>query len=340
VKPMALPPNQLHRFYRGGRRIAELRGLDGGDERTPEDWIGSVTTSFGSRDEGLSRLGDGRSLADALAADPEAFLGPDHARARGADPALLVKLLDAGERLPVHFHPDGTFAHEQLRVPYGKSEAWVVIAAEGADPAVHLGLRRPLDAATLAGWVERQDGDALLAALNRVPVRRGDTFFVPAGLLHAIGAGLLIVELQEPSDLSVLLEWEGFELDGPAEGHLGLGFELALRAADRDPLAPKQLDVLRSSRGGAPGRAGVERLFPPQADAFFRAERIRPRPAASLPRELSILVVLDGSGRLDSDAGELALERGDTALVPWAAGDAALTGELDVLRCLPPETTG
>jgi mannose-6-phosphate isomerase len=334
VKPLALPPNQLHRFYRGGPRIAALRGLPASDERAPEDWVGSTTTTFGSQQEGLSRLDDGRLLTDALAADGEAFLGPGHA---DGDPALLVKLLDAGERLPVHFHPDRAFAERQLGLGHGKSEAWVVVAAEGDDAAVQLGLREPVDEATLAGWVERQDVDAMLAALNPVPVRAGDTFFVPAGVLHAIGAGLLIVELQEPSDLSVLLEWDGFEIDGRAEGHLGLGFETALQAADRRALTPERLAELRGGRGEPAGRPAVERLFPAEADAFFRAERIRPRPEARLTRELSILVVTGGRGRLETDGGALDLKRGDTVLVPWAAGGATLSGELELLRCLPPE---
>jgi mannose-6-phosphate isomerase len=338
VRPLALGPNPLHRFYRGGSRIAELRGMPGGDEWTPEDWVGSVTTSFGSEVEGLSRLDGGGTLAAAVAAQPDAFLGPEHVERRGADPALLVKLLDAGERLPVHFHPDRAFAREHLGSPHGKSEAWVVVAAEGEDPVVHLGLRHELDAATLAGWVERQDTGAMLAALNRVRVTPSDAIFVPAGLLHAIGKGVFIVELQEPSDLSVLLEWEGFEIDGRADGHLGLGFDTALEAADRSPLGLADLERLAARRDDC-DRPGVERLLPAEADAFFRAERIKPRGSSPLPQEFSILVVLDGEGRLATEGGRLALWRGRTALIPYAAGESSLEGELDVLRCLPPEAS-
>jgi mannose-6-phosphate isomerase len=334
VRPLPLPANPIHRFYRGGGRIAALRGLADGYDRTPEDWVGSVTTTLGSDRVGLSRLEDGRTLADAIAADVEALLGPGHVA--GRDPALLVKLLDAGERLPVHFHPDRGFARRHLGTPFGKAEGWVVVAAEEADAAVFLGLHEAVELGTLAGWVERQDSAALLAALNRIRAEPGDAFFVPAGTLHAIGEGLLIVELQEPSDLSVLLEWEGYEIDGPADGHLGLGFDTALEAAEREPLGPDQLKRLRASRV-EDGRPEVERLFPPEADAFFRAERIRPDPSCPLPQEFSLLVVLEGSGRLETQAGDMSLGRGATVLVPWAAGEGALEGELEVLRCRPPE---
>jgi mannose-6-phosphate isomerase len=338
VKPFRLPPNQLHRFYRGGARIAELRGVPHEDDYAPEEWIGSVSTAFGSDHDGLSRLEDGRLLRDALTEDPESFLGLPHMATLGPDPALLVKLLDAGERLPVHFHPDRAFARERLGSRYGKSEAWIVVAAEGDEPEVGLGLREEVDADTLAGWVERQDSAAMLAALHRVPVAPGDTFFVPAGMLHAIGEGLLIIELQEPSDFSVLLEWDGFDIDGRADGHLGLGFEEALRVATREPLTPERLEALRETRGHSE-RPGAERLFPEEADAFFRAERIRPHPSSPLDPGFSILIVLAGAGMLVTEAGELELRRGDGVLVPWAAGEGEIKGELELVRCLPPEVT-
>jgi len=338
VKPLRLPPNQLHRFYRGGARIAELRGVPHEDDYAPEEWVGSVSTAFGSDEDGLSRLEDGSLLRDALAEDPESFLGLPHVANLGADPALLVKLLDAGERLPVHFHPDRAFARERLDSRYGKSEAWIVVAADGGEPVVGLGLREPVDPDTLAERVERQDTAAMLDALHRVPVEPGDTFFVPAGMLHAIGEGLLIVEVQEPSDFSVLLEWEGFEIDGRADGHLGLGFDDALRAATREPLTPDGLEALRQDRGQSE-RPGAERLFPAEADAFFRAERIRPHPSSPVDPGFSILIVLQGEGRLVTEAGELELRRGDGVLVPWAAGEGEIKGDLELLRCLPPEVT-
>jgi mannose-6-phosphate isomerase len=102
---MLLPPNQPRRHYRGGEAIAAFRGVgpSGGD--VPEDWVGSTTTFFGEHDRGLTRLDGGSLLRDAIAADPVSFLGADHERAFGAQPELLVKLLHAGQRLPVHVHP-------------------------------------------------------------------------------------------------------------------------------------------------------------------------------------------------------------------------------------------
>ncbi|HJW61733.1 MAG TPA: class I mannose-6-phosphate isomerase, partial [Actinomycetota bacterium] len=222
MKPIRLAANRFPRFYRGGSAIDELRGTTpgtGGDF-LPEDWVGSATAAFGSDADGLTRLEDGSTLRQAIEADPEGFLGRDHADAYGASPALLVKLLHAGERLPVHCHPDRDFARRHLGCRWGKTEAWVIAGTEVPEPVVHLGFREAMGAGPLAELVAAQRVEPLLASLNTVPVAAGDTVLVPAGLPHAIGQGVLLVELQEPTDLSVLLEWEGFAIDGRAQGHL------------------------------------------------------------------------------------------------------------------------
>jgi mannose-6-phosphate isomerase len=371
MRPIRLAANQVPRFYRGGAAIAELRGTKAPDEFLPEDWVGSTTATYGSDTDGLTRLDDGRTLRAAIEADPEAFLGPRHVSAYGADPALLVKLLDAGERLPVHCHPGREFASRHLGCRNGKTEAWVVVGTRGGGsggleseagtqvtgghagpsgsppvdqgPRVHLGFRRDVDPEWLAGVVAGQQAGPLLASLNALPVAPGDTVLVPAGVPHAIGEGVLLVELQEPTDFSVLLEWDGFAVDGRRDGHLGLGFDLALRCVDRSGRGVDELARLCGGRGQV--RPGVERLFPAEADPFFRAERLRPDPPASagslqrttLDAAFSILVVTYGSGLVETDAGALGLSRGDTVLLPFAAGRGEVSGPLEAVRCLPPE---
>jgi mannose-6-phosphate isomerase len=330
MRPILLPPNGIPRFYRGGPAITALRGVEFEGDRVPEEWIGSTASAFGEGDLGLSRLPGGELLRDAIRADPEAYLGSAHVDRFGADPALLVKLLDAGERLPVHVHPDGAFAGTHLGTAFGKTEAWYIAGAAHADTAVHVGFREDVDAATLAAWVRDQDGAAMLDALHRVPVGPGDAIFVPAGTPHAIGEGLLIVELQEPTDMSVLLEWDGFGIDGDDEATLGLGWETALACVDRAARDPAPL--------AGPAPAGpVGSLLPPAADPFFRAERVAPDPVAELAPGFAVLIVLDGAGTLRAGGGELELRRGAAALVPYAAGPAQLEGELVAIVCRPPD---
>jgi mannose-6-phosphate isomerase len=314
---VALPANQPETFYRGAGRIAAFRG-DALPDR-PEDWVASTTSRFGLAPSGLTTLPDGRVLADAVAADPRWWVGPDR-----ADTGILVKLLDAGQRLPLHVHPDRRFAHEHLASPYGKTEAWIIVSADpGA--VVHLGFARDVSPAELAGWVRDQAVDEMLAATNRVPIRAGDALLCPAGMPHAIGAGVLLVEIQEPTDFSVLLEYEGFALDGPAEGHLRLGYDLALECVDRGRCDADRIDALRG---------GPERVLPAEADPFFAADRLR-GPEGRLDAGFSVLVVTAGEGVLTGEHDRIAVRRGDTLVVPYAAGPLTLGGTAEALRFGP-----
>jgi mannose-6-phosphate isomerase len=307
MKPQLLPPNVLRHFYAGGERIAALRGIELDSDHMPEEWLGAVNTTFGDAERGLSRLEDGTLVRDAVAADPAAWLGPgrDH-------PGLLVKLLDAGQRLPVHFHPGREFAREALDSPWGKTEAWWIVEAEpGA--MVWVGWKREVGLDEVREWMRTQDSTAMLDALHPLAVAPGDVVYVPAGTAHAIGEGILMVELQEPTDFSILLEWAGFDLTED-DGHLGLGFDRALEALDLSAAEP-------------PGTA-----LPPEAEAFFRAERLT---AGPFDAGFSVVVVLAGSGTLATEGGDLDLARGTVVLVPYAAGAGELRGELEVLRARP-----
>jgi len=317
MEPVLLGANLPATFYRGAGRIARFRGAAELPPR-PEDWVASTTTRFGSSSAGLSSLPSGVLLRDAISAAPERWLGPAHVDRYGADPAILVKLLDAGERLPVHVHPDRRFATAHLASPYGKTEAWVILEA-APDAVVYLGFSRPVSVAELTGWVLERRFDELLAATNRVPVRAGDSVLVPAGLPHAIGPGVLLVEVQEATDFSVLLEASRFALD-EASAFAGLPRELALSCVDRERWDPSRVSSLRRDRGSL--------LFPSAADEFFRAERV----GSVLDPGFSVVVVTSGQGAL----GTLPVAAGDTLVVPYAAGAVRVSGDLSAIRLRPP----
>ena len=304
VQPLKIAANMPRSFYRGAGRIDRLRGVPAHtDPYHPEDWIGSVTARSDAAPSGLTTLPGGSLLAAAIAEDPERWLGAGHVARYGPDPAILVKLLDAGERLPLHVHPNRDFARTHLAASYGKTEAWIVVEA-APDAVVHLGFHRDVSHEELAAWVETQRVADMLAATNRVPVRAGDAIVCPAGVPHAIGEDILLVEIQEPTDYSVLLEWEGYAIDGAAAGHLGLGFDQALACVDRTSWDSIRIgDLGRARRSGCAVRPGVDRLFPEIADAFFAAERLRPDPVSVLDPAFSIVVVLGGAGTLAAEHG-------------------------------------
>lgn len=347
VKPIELGPNQPRQFYRGGGAIAEFRGTAPTDGYRPEDWVGSTTSRFGLGEDGQTVLPDGTKLAEAVAADPEAWLGPEHVAYFGHDTGLLVKFLEAGERLPVHVHPDRKFAWRHLGSRHGKTEAWVIIGATGADPSVYLGWSRDVAYEEMSRWVADQDTEAMLTNMNRLTVKPGSSVVVPAGTAHAIGEGIFCVELQEPTDFSIMLEFKGFDID-PSGGELGLGRDVALECVREAAFSTSQLDTLQRSNSPlsappegdgdrAPGGAEDNDLLSEASRPYFRAQRLgrgRPGPVKA---SFAVLVGTSGQGTLKGEGWALPVRRGSTVVVPWSAGALSVEGDVEMIRCLPPE---
>ena len=328
--PSKLPSNQFDHFYRGGNRIGALRHGPGGPMR-PEEWIGSITTRFGESEQGLSRLSDGTLLRDAIKNDPDGWLGADHVKNFGLSTEILIKLLDPDQRLPVHYHPNKAFAKTHLGLDHGKTEAWIILEAP-AGSGVGLGFAKTQNKEDLLKLVRAQDSAALLASLRRTEVQVGDAVLVPAGVAHAIDAGIFVLELQEPTDLSALLEWEGFAVDGIKDGHLGLGFETVTDALMLEPLADAEFESLITHNvfsGGA-----LRSVLPLKSDGYFRAH-LAPG-TGDFPAGFAVALVLDGSGSITfASAPEMAITKGDAVVIPYSAGAFTFAGA-NAIICRPP----
>jgi len=330
IVPAKLPSNQFDHFYRGGDRIGALRHGPGGPMR-PEEWIGSVTTRFGASEQGLSKLPDGAYLKDAIASDPIGWLGAEHFSHFGLSIEVLVKLLDPDQRLPVHFHPNKAFAKAHLGLDHGKTEAWIILEAP-AGAGVGLGFKERQNKDELLELVRSQDSSALLASLRRSEVSVGDAIFVPAGVAHAIDSGIFVLELQEPTDLSALLEWEGFAVDGNKDGHLGLGFDTVTDALMLDPLGDTEFDSLVMHNAFSGGT--LRSVLPINSDGYFRAH-LAPQ-SGDFDAGFAIALVLNGIGEITfTNAPTMPISKGDAIVIPYASGSYTINGA-NVIVCRPP----
>ena len=216
-----LRPRLVPRVW-GGRRLAAWFG------EATEEPVGEAWLVF-DENPVLNGPWAGRPLVEVLDELGPGFLGP---RAAGAFPHLpfLVKLIEAEAWLSVQVHPDDAYAraHEAKSGYSGKHEAWVVLkAAPGA--RIVYGLKQPVDRATLA---EAAKSRRILELLNFVPVEEGDVIYVPAGVIHALGPGLLVLEVQQCSDLT-------YRLYDYGRGR-ALHLEKALDVARLDPVPLKK----------------------------------------------------------------------------------------------------
>jgi mannose-6-phosphate isomerase len=174
-----------------------------------------------------------------------------------------------------------------------------------------------------------QDVDSMRGLLHRIEAQPGDVVYVPPGVLHAPGEGIFLAELQEPEDLSILLEWQDFELDGERDGHLGLGFDLALQAVECRGRSTDEIRQLVRPAGFGSS------VLPNAADQYFRLERIALDGEATLDPGFAVLVVLSGEAEL-AGARTSHLTAGSTAVVPNGFGPLMFRGRGELLLCRPP----
>lgn len=283
----------------------------------------------------------GKTLAEALRQHPE-YLGtkqenskrdssePERFRQEGLrsynsenNLPVIVKLIDAREDLSVQVHPDDDFSR-RYENDNGKSEMWYVLdAGEGA--SLVYGFAHPVSEEILRDALA---GNTLGKHLQRVKVHKGDVFYVPAGTVHGIGAGALIVEVQESSDVTYrIYDYNRVDKNGQRRE---LHFDKAIRVMDMS-VAPdaKQLPRMVHYYPGS----SREILC---SCKYFQTERIRVKTECSfsvLETSFQILLCINGSGTIGDALGmKTDYTKGDCMFLPAGLGRCRLEGEAELLK--------
>ncbi len=250
--PQKLDSARAWRTYTGGSRIDALHGLPNpADGHFPEEWILSVVAARNAGreafpDEGLSLLSpSGLPLREYIARDPARALGQAHVKAVGGTTGVLLKLIDAGERLTVQVHPDKAAARELFHSDFGKTECWHILGGRsihGETPCVYLGFKPGITRELWEDVFARQDIPAMLACLHRFDAVPGQTILIQGGVPHAIGGGCLLIEIQEPTDYTIRTERvtpSGLKV-ADAMCHQGLGFERMFDCFHYEPVTARE----------------------------------------------------------------------------------------------------
>ncbi|MDH3582831.1 MAG: class I mannose-6-phosphate isomerase [Phycisphaerae bacterium] len=317
--PLKFLPIYLPKVW-GGRRLEALgRELPGpAGEAIGESWeitdLGETSADGAGGQAAQSVVAEGplagRTLHDLIERYGPALIGDVRIAETGRFP-LLVKYLDARENLSVQVHPSAAYAarHPQAHL---KAEAWYIVEAEeGA--VIYKGVRDGVGRSELARAVEVGTVERLLLP---VAAQAGDCFYLPSGTCHAVGAGLLVAEIQTPSDTTFrLYDW----------GRTGrsLHIEEAMECIEWSTSEVAAEDSQAAISGALTQAEKLVRCEHFQIDRLqFTAGRDRPVAHDGGPR---VWMVLDGQGRLKSAGGTfdpVAFGRGETILLPAAVTDA------------------
>ena len=288
----------------GGRRLIDEFHKQTDKPRMAESW------ELSCHPDGLSVISggefDGMTLVGYIEKNGRRVLGSSCQIF--SDFPILIKLIDAQGDLSVQVHPNNIDAleHEQQ---YGKTEMWYVIDAE-PDAYLYYGFSREI---SREEFRERIENGTLIEVLNKVPVKRGDVFFIPAGTIHAICRGILIAEVQQSSNVTYrVFDYNRLGADGK----------------------PRQLHIPQAIR--------VTQLTPPKTDynfgghlarcAYFTAD-VKCAPWSDICGDESFvsILVLDGEGAVSCGGDTVACKKGDSLFLPAFSGKYEVTGNIRAL---------
>lgn len=339
---LKLERNRVWRTYTGGKLLDEFYGSEvGEDGHKPETWISSVTEAINPEymeGEGLSFIeNEHKTLKDIISEQPEYYLGKSHLEQWGEKLGILVKLLDSSERLTIQVHPDRERAETLFNSQFGKTESWIVLGGreiDGEAPHIFLGFKEGVTRESWKEVFETQDIPKMLDMMHKVYVEEGDVFLIKGGMPHAIGPGCFILEIQEPTDLTIRTEKTtpaGYSIPDKLL-HQNVGFEKMFECFDYMGMSEDELmNAKLATKGSMLISYEDTPCFALKHDNFSMRKSLT---AASF----SVIIITSGSGIIRSINMEISYTKGDQLFIPYETNELTFLpdSETTLYQCLPP----
>ena len=323
--PLKLKPVYKEPIW-GGTWLRDKFGKEIPSDSTGESW------EIACHPNGISMIDNGhlkgKSLQEVIWQYQEEILGSRIGKEGAEKFPLLVKILDASDKLSVQVHPEDDYAKKYENGELGKTEMWYVIDAK-PDAKLVYGVK----AGTTPQQFEQAIKDGVLEHyLNFVEVKAGDVFFIPATMLHAIGEGILIAEIQQNSDTTYrVYDWNRTDDEGnPRELHV----QKALDVTNLSDVTGRE-----KAEGVTINEGGNKRTFL-VACKYFATERIevqRILQEISHKEKFDMLIFLEGEGKIIAKTGAENFKAGDSFLIPACMGDYSIVGECKLLKSYVPD---
>lgn len=302
----------------GGRTLIDEYGFETDGENAAEAWLLSCHKDGPSFV--LNGKYEGKTLAQVLEAEGKGILGANNSDIR--DFPVLIKIIDARDKLSVQVHPDDAYALENEN-ENGKTEAWYVLKCDEGASLIY-GMKNEMSREEFAAAIEN---GTLLDDVNTVNVKPGDVVFIPSGMLHAIGEGILLAEVQQSSN-STYRVFDYMRRD--KNGNLR---ELHIKkAVDVVDLSVTQVDF--SAEGETKDLGDAKKTYLTGCRYFgMTSLEINGEYEDNAGEESFVsLLVLDGEGKIYSDSDEIALKKGSSIFIPAGYGKYTVSGTLSILE--------
>ena len=320
--PIKFRPRIKERIW-GGHAILERKGKAAA--RLAKDKLYGESWDLSSVKGDISVVANGMLKGNNLEEISEVYIGElvgeNNFERYGLEFPLLIKYLDCNDKLSVQVHPDDALAEERHN-SFGKTEAWYIAdCKEGA--AIYLGFK-DLNI-TREEYISAVSESRLEELLNRVEVKKGDVFFIPAGTVHALGAGIEVVEVQQTSDVTYrIYDWDRVDSSGKGrELHTALAVDAIDFEADAEVLH-KQYNL---SKGGESKviESPYFTMVIHDVDAVKYLDR-------SMLDSFIVYICLSGSATISIDGGKEELTAGELVLIPAEACEVAIEGTAQLME--------
>lgn len=320
--PLKFKPRVKERIW-GGQAILKKKGKTvarlSKDKLYGESWdLSSVKGDVSVVANGFLK---GNNLEEIIEVYMGELVGEENFEKYGLEFPLLVKYLDCNDKLSVQVHPNDELAEERHN-SFGKTEAWYVVDCKpGA--AIYLGFKN-LEL-TREEYIAAVAESRLEELLNRVEVKPGDVFFIPAGTVHALGAGIEVVEVQQTSDVTYrIYDWDRVDASGKGrELHTALAVDAIDFEADAE-LLHRNYEL---TKGGA--ATVIESSYFTMTLHDVDGEKLLDR--ASLDSFI-IYIALNGSAQVIADGVEESLEEGEVMLIPAEVSEIEINGNAKLME--------
>ena len=320
--PLKFKPRVKERIW-GGQAILAKKGKAAGrlskDKLYGESWdLSSVKGDVSVVANGFLK---GNNLEEVIEVYMGELVGEENFERYGLEFPLLIKYLDCNDKLSVQVHPDDALAEERHN-SFGKTEAWYVVDCKpGA--AIYLGFK-DLNL-TREEYIAAVSESRLEELLNKVEVKPGDTFFIPAGTVHALGAGLEVVEVQQTSDITYrIYDWDRVDAEGKSrELHTALAVDAIDFEADAE-LLHRKYDLQQ----GGEAKVIESNYFTMVLHDVAGAKTFD----HSALDSFVVYIALNGSVRLIADGNAESLEEGEVILIPAETSEILVEGDAKLME--------